>query len=275
MIVRELPDGSALCIPQENHADVAAQFAAHWGNERFASLTPYQSTVFATIYHDSGHREMEADLPFDVERGLPYGIGGTPPALRKRDADSNNARWVQTRDPYASLLISMHHAGLKKRRYGTVQRRGNPSRGAADPQQLGMEAAFADLEDWQRESAERLGLSDPTARAAFWHNYCMLQVFDQLSLYVCWDGYQGEQLVDELIASVPVAPGTDDLTDLHLEPVGHRSVRVSPYPFDAAPLSIATLAHQMNPVPDVPEEEARAAFYRARRVPLTWEIARD
>jgi hypothetical protein len=73
MIKRDLQDGTSLFILQEDHADLAAQFAAHWGNERFAKLEPYESMVFAGIYHDSDHRETEADIPIDSEKGLPHG----------------------------------------------------------------------------------------------------------------------------------------------------------------------------------------------------------
>ena len=36
MIIRQLTDGHVLAISQESHADVAAQFAAHWGGGGFA-----------------------------------------------------------------------------------------------------------------------------------------------------------------------------------------------------------------------------------------------
>ena len=68
MIKRDLQDGTSLFILQEDHADLAAQFAAHWGNERFAKLEPSESMVFAGIYHDSDHRETEADIPIDSEK---------------------------------------------------------------------------------------------------------------------------------------------------------------------------------------------------------------
>src|SRR5437660_1677720 len=146
MFARDLADGSVLMIEQEDHTDLAAQFAAHWGNAEFSRPEPYQSVVFGTIYHDSGHREMEADLPIDVERGVPYAIGRTPPGLRKNEADVLNAHWVRTRDPYASLLVSMHHAGLRKQRYGTVRKRGDDMSGA---ESVGVDAAFGDLTGWQ------------------------------------------------------------------------------------------------------------------------------
>ena len=71
MVVRDLKDGSSIVSTQENHAELSAQFAAHWGNRDFAKLRPYDSMVFATTYHDSGYREWEGNPPVNVEKGRP------------------------------------------------------------------------------------------------------------------------------------------------------------------------------------------------------------
>lgn len=271
MITRALPDGSSLVILQEDHADVAAQFAAHWGNEQFARLDPYRTMVFGTIYHDSGHREMEADLPIDVEKGLPYALGRTPVGIRKRDADVTNCHWISSRDPYASLVVSIHHTGLRKRRYDTVRRRDGRGR-APDEAPLGIDAAFEDLGDWQRKLAEELGLGNLKARDAFWHNYRCLQVFDLLSLYFCWDGYDGDRLKEVTIEQVPLKYGSDPVVDVQLVPTGQDSVRMSPYPFDVAPLPISVMTRPMSPLVDQAEVETKEAYYQAQRLPLTWQI---
>jgi len=140
MIIRQLTDGHVLAISQESHADVAAQFAAHWGGGGFARLQPYQSMVFGTIYHDSGHREMEASLPVNPETGLPWNFRGAPPEVRNRESDNLNSLWIRERDPYAALVVSMHHTGLRKRRYDTVRLRksNGPAPDAAEP--LGVDA---------------------------------------------------------------------------------------------------------------------------------------
>ena len=57
MVIREVADGSTYVSTQEEHAELSAQFAAHWGNDRFERLRPYDTMVFATTYHDSGYRE--------------------------------------------------------------------------------------------------------------------------------------------------------------------------------------------------------------------------
>lgn len=281
MIVREAPDGSALLILQEGHADVAAQLAAHWGNDVFARLDPYHSMLFATVYHDSGHREMEADVPIDAEKGLPYPFRGAPAAVRRRDADATNAQWIRSRDPYASLVVSTHHAGLRKDRYDTVRARrlisgsaGSQDRTlpAGDRSNAGSDAAFEDFEGWQQEVAEQLGLAVTRAREAFWHNYQLVQVFDLLSLYLCCDGYDGEHMVETTLEPVPLRYASEQKVDLRLVPIGSGGVRIAPYPFDVAPLTVSVMARRMAPRLGAPEDAAREAYYQAQRESLRWEL---
>ena len=73
MVIREVDDGSTYVSTQEEHAELSAQFAAHWGNDRFAQLRPYDTMVFATTYHDSGYREWEGLPRMNVEKGRPFG----------------------------------------------------------------------------------------------------------------------------------------------------------------------------------------------------------
>ena len=46
MIIAEGPKEYRL-ITQNDHGDLAGQFAAHWGNDKFARLDPYPSMVLA------------------------------------------------------------------------------------------------------------------------------------------------------------------------------------------------------------------------------------
>ncbi len=273
MFARQLADGSFLMIEQEDHTDLAAQFAAHWGNDRFSRPEPYRSVVFGTIYHDSGHREMEADLPIDVERGVPYAIGRTPPGLRKNEADVVNAQWIRTRDPYASLLVSMHHAGLRKRRYDTVRGRAS---GGPEPEPwgtLGMDDAFNDLSGWLVDVADELDLGDQKSREAFWHNYKLLQVYDLLSLYFCRDGFDRGEQREVVLERVPVRSGADEVVDLHLTPNGPNALRMSPYPLDVPSLTVSMMTRVMEPVLDKPEAAVKEAYYKARRQPLVCQIS--
>jgi hypothetical protein len=53
MVVAEGPNEYVL-YAQNDHADLAGQFAAHWGNETFAPLQPRNSMVFVAEAHDNG-----------------------------------------------------------------------------------------------------------------------------------------------------------------------------------------------------------------------------
>src|ERR1700704_5366328 len=111
MIARELTDGRTILIRQEDHADLAAQFASHWGNERFARADPYETVVSAAAYHDTHYRDIEIELLIDPEQGRPYGHRNLPFSPRHLDALRQNIAWLQAHDPYAGLLVSMHHTG--------------------------------------------------------------------------------------------------------------------------------------------------------------------
>ena len=45
MGIREVGDGSTYVSTQGEHAELSAQCAAHWGNDRFARLRPYAETT--------------------------------------------------------------------------------------------------------------------------------------------------------------------------------------------------------------------------------------
>ncbi|MFI5268749.1 MAG: DUF3891 family protein [Chloroflexota bacterium] len=276
MIIRELTDGQALAISQESHADVAAQFAAHWGNDRIAPLNPYNTMLFGVVYHDSGHREMEAALAINPETGLPYNFRGAPPEVRNREADGLNSLWIRQREPYGALVVSMHHTGLRKRRYDTLRMRRD---GAVDPapgdgEALGVQSALADLKDWQCEAAETLGVNDPATRRSLWHNYQMLQVFDLLSLHFCCDGYAGGDLQPAVLEHVPVAADSDETVDIHIEPLGGNRVRFDPFPFDTSPLEVGVIARKVAAHRGEPADRAQAAYYKGGRCPLAWEIVK-
>jgi hypothetical protein len=67
--VRETNHDTALLITQENHAELLAQLAAHWRNQKFSKLEPYDSMVSATLHHDSHEREQlkeDCILPIPV-----------------------------------------------------------------------------------------------------------------------------------------------------------------------------------------------------------------
>jgi Protein of unknown function (DUF3891) len=66
MIIAEGPKEYRL-ITQNDHGDLAGQFAAHWGNDKFARLNPYPSVVLAAEAHDNGWWHWDINPSVDEE----------------------------------------------------------------------------------------------------------------------------------------------------------------------------------------------------------------
>jgi hypothetical protein len=270
MVVRELKDGSCIVSTQEDHAELSAQLAAHWGNRAFARLEPYSSMVLATTYHDSGYREWEGNPPIDLEKGRPYGHRETTPDFESTElrAYVRNVEWVREQDRYAGLLVSMHRTGLWENRYNTMT---SPA-GRLRERSAAVKLVKQNLETAQKAEIDSLGGGGEFTRK-LWFNYRLLQVFDILSLYFGCDGYSGDgQLKPDRIAPVPLAYDGTEETELRLIPLGPDSVRIDPYPFDRSPLAVS-LRVRILPLQKVESQEAGLeAYHQAERRLLRFQL---
>src|SRR6185295_7439156 len=211
MVIRELKDGRSYVSLQEDHAELAAQFAAHWGNSRFSKLRPYDTMVFATTYHDSGYREFEGNPPKNVE-------------------------WLNGQNPYAGLLVSMHRTGLWHNRYNIFTEPAGRVRERSGP----VKDAKVKMESQQAEIKRKLMELEPGFENELAYNYMALQVFDLLSLYFCCDGYASEnQFKEYAIAPVRVSYENDETVRLTIKPNGAGAVVIDPYPFDVKSLQFS------------------------------------
>ncbi|MEE9144706.1 MAG: DUF3891 family protein [Candidatus Binatia bacterium] len=162
MVVRDRSDGSAIVSTQEDHAELSAQFAAHWGNRDFTKLRPYESMVFATTNHDSGYREWEGNPPMNLEKGRPYGHRENPPSFEQTELEAyvRNIEWVRSHDPYAALLVSMHRTGLWKNRYQVFSK----PKGRLRERSEETKAVLKQLESKQEEEKNPLAGPIPSLR---------------------------------------------------------------------------------------------------------------
>jgi uncharacterized protein DUF3891 len=271
MVVRELKNGSWFVSTQEDHAELSAQFAAHWGNKTFSRLRPYDTMVFATTFHDSGYREWEGNPPINLAKGRPYAHRETIPAFEaiELEAYAKNVAWLRSRDRYASLLVSMHRTGLWANRYDTF----SIPKGRVRQRSPEVMAAKAALEAQQAEEKIVLGAGIQGFATDLWFNFRALQIFDMLSLYFCCDGYvDDEQFKENLITPVPLSYESKEEVELRMQPAGPHSVRFTPYPFDIAPLKVGVRARWLPSGQFASEEEGMAAYHRAPRRLLTFEI---
>jgi hypothetical protein len=273
MVVRELKDGSSYVSLQEDHAELSAQFAAHWGNDQFAKLRPYKTMVFATTYHDSGYREWEGNPPVNPAKGRPYAHREEIPAFEGVElrAYSKNVEWLRSQDPYAALLVSMHRTGLWKNRYDVF----TSPKGRLRERSDAIKAAMKDMEAKQQEDKALLAAGNAGFDNELWVNYRALQVYDLLSLYFCCDGYDGnDQFKEDLLAPIRLRYDSKEEVGLRIAPAGTRSVRMAPYPFDISPLQVAVRARLVPPGSYATEEACLEAYHKAPRQLVTFEITK-
>jgi Protein of unknown function (DUF3891) len=257
-------------ITQNDHGDLAGQFAAHWGNEQFARLKPYQSMVLAAEAHDNGWWDWDV-FPSVDEQGVPLPFTRTPREIRSgfygRGIDN-----VIGRDLYAGLMVSMHGVGLPQKRYGTM-----PT--MADRQDEFSQRFIAEREPTHKLLIEKIRKSEQYAgmdsQEQIWLNYLMMQVFDRLSLFFCANfdlttvpatgaHTAGKSYYGPSVKPTPVRLGEED-TELKLRAVDPKTVVVEPYPFDQSPLQVSVRGKLIPHMAYQSQEEFREVYAKAQR----------
>jgi hypothetical protein len=209
MIVRDTPGDAQTLIGQTEHSRLVGQFAAHWGNERFARAEPYEAVARAAAFHDFGW------LRYETAPGFNEATKRTPD-FRSIPADSTRLTeyawcvdWLLGDDAYAGHLVSMHRTGLWRGRYGAMA---HPSM-AIRPQPAEVEAFVADAEARRERELRENGWDGEQMR----RNYHLLQVWDLLGLYfTCQDPYE------HYMEPVPTRAG--QTVRMTLSPEGARAV---------------------------------------------------
>src|ERR1700677_4698328 len=108
-------------ITHPDHARLAGDFAAAWGNERFRRPEPRARVLKGIARHDDGWAERDAH-PSVTRQGKPSAFStelvGKYSAFEEIDLEDylsvrdRAVRIVADEDPYAGLLISMHTHNL-------------------------------------------------------------------------------------------------------------------------------------------------------------------
>jgi hypothetical protein len=274
MVVAEGPNQYVL-YAQNDHGDLAGQFAAHWGNETFAPLQPRNSMVFVAEAHDNGWWHWDIDPEVD-DQGVPITFRRTPRERLYTFINKGIAN-IMEKDLYAGLIASMHHAGLPQHRYGTlpaVPRRQDEHTQAfireREPFNQNLMAKVATLAEY-----DGVNSSD-----YLWFNYRMMQVFDRLSLFFCCnfdlekattsesqsqdDKDYGRAFYRSAINSTPTRLGQPDV-ELCLTPLGKTTLRVEPFPFDEPELKVSVRGRVIPRRPYRSQEEFREVYRRQPR----------
>src|SRR5271165_3338905 len=180
-------------VTHVDHANLAGDFAAHWGNGLFRSPEPRALVLKDISRHDDGWRERDA-LPQITRQGKPSAFSvelvGKYSAFEEIDlADylavrDRAVRQIASEDAYAALLISMHTYNLLT---------DHADRATIAPADLPLLDTFLEQQrDFQQSlrsqiSADSRFTAKQGSQAILLNHFRLLQATDNLSLLTCVD----------------------------------------------------------------------------------------
>jgi len=272
MIVTPFDDERVALLAQTDHSHVAGVLAAHWGNERFARLAPYNSMVLAAQEHDSGWWDWEIRPTLGAD-GRPMDYIGSTKRLGEvwLDFYRKGVARVAEHDLYAAFNISAHGEGLATKGMGLLP----------NMPQLTTEPGFAEYVEeqktWHAGVLEQLR-QDPefgpyTSDEQVWTNYNYIQVFDQFSQFLTnrhpFNNPARKNGPSATLSGlpVPVRPGEDPVV-LTIDVLDETTATVDPYPFDVDPLVIHFQGRLLPNRTFESDQEFLEEYYRAELIPI-------
>jgi Protein of unknown function (DUF3891) len=159
MIVQERQDRYVL-IKQYDHSLLSGEFARRWAE----SPRPFEPTLYAIANHDIGWKGLDATVRWNETTGKPYSFTSYPVGPKLR-AYKEGLDLLERQSPYAACLCSMHFESFV--------------RGSEDE----AEARFREGEI--RRQQKLMGVMSVEELENIEHNFRLLQLCDDLSLFVC------------------------------------------------------------------------------------------
>lgn len=218
-------------ITHQDHARLAGDFAAAWGNEQFRRPEPRDRVLFAISSHDDGWASRDA-RPSVTREGKPSAFSrelvGKYSAFEEIDlADylavrESAVRVIAEQDPYAGLLVALHTRDLLVNRI---------DRTTVAPDQIPLLDRFLAQQDVWRlqlidwiQSHPLLSSKEKEAMTIREH-FRLLQACDNLSLLTC----VAYDAAANLLHPLPLNDGGTQ--EVRVQPVGPRQFHLDPWPF--------------------------------------------
>lgn len=250
-------------ITHPDHARLAGEFAAAWGNAMFRRPEPRAQVLHGIASHDDGWAERDAH-PVMTREGKPSAFSTELVGKYSAFEEIDLAEYLAVReravgiiaeeDAYAGLLIAMHT-------YNLLTEHADRSTIAAEQLPL-LDAFLENQREYQRELMERIGRDDLLAAeerdvARIQEHFKLLQACDNLSLLTCVAFDRPAHLLHPL----PLIDGGN--AEVRVTPDGVRSFRLEPWPFEQAGLSFAFPARHVEGKRFGSSEELEAKFNAA------------
>jgi hypothetical protein len=232
-------------VTHVDHAQLAGDFAAQWGNKVFLAPEPRARVLRGITTHDDGWAARDRQ-PQITRQGKPSAFSvelvGKYSAFEEIELSDYLAvreravRMVAEVDAYAALLVSMHTYNLLTARADrtTIRREELPL----------LDKFLAAQLQFQQDLRMRLAQDKQLAPeeispARIENHFRLLQATDNLSLLSCVDYAQPA----DLLHALPLCDGGENR--IVVESLGERHFRLTPYPFVASPFEFTLPARHV------------------------------
>jgi hypothetical protein len=232
-------------ITHPDHARLAGEFAAEWGNVQFRKPEPRERVLKGIACHDDGWAVRDAH-PSITRQGKPSAFSielvGRYSAFEEIDiADylavrDRAVRIIAEQDPYAGLLISMHTYSLLT---------DHADRSTIAPEGLVLLDVFLDRQRTYQAALRVQIQADPAltplekSEQAILEHFRLLQACDNLSLLTCVAFMAPAHLLH------PLPLNNGDSSEVLVAPIGPRHFRLAPWPFPQAEMTFTFPAHHV------------------------------
>lgn len=219
-------------ITHPDHARLAGEFAAAWGNAVFRRPEPRARVLYGIAAHDDGWTTRDAK-PSITRQGKPSAFStelvGKYSAFEEIDlvdylaVRERAVRIIAENDPYAGLLIALHTYNLLT---------AHADRSTISVAQLPLLDAFLDGQRaYQSELRAAIALdstlsSEEKDAQTIDEHFRLLQACDNLSLLTC----VSFSAPADLLHPLPLCDGRT--SEVRVLPMGPRHFRLEPWPFD-------------------------------------------
>jgi len=256
-------------ITHPDHARLAGDFAAAWGNANFREPEPRDRVLRGISRHDDGWAERDAH-PVITREGRPSAFSvelvGKYSAFEEIDLNEYLAvrdravRMIAESDAYAALLISMHTYNLLAE---------HADRSTITAENLMLLDRFLELQRKVQKELRAEIAADGTLTAAektdqtILEHFRLLQACDNLSLLSCVANPDPANLLHPL----PLVKG--GTSEVEVLPIGLRSFRLSPWPFAEPELQFHFPARHVEGKKFASASELDSAFNTAEAVEIS------